>query len=93
VGTYQPRLEPSGIKISDEKALKWLRNGAKPSETVEKLLKISGTWDIFEGNAPEPVAEPESKSEPEPASATDSENEPQAEAAPEPVADVAEAPA
>jgi small subunit ribosomal protein S16 len=47
VGTYQPRLEPSGVTIDDEKVLKWLRNGAKPTEAVEKLLKINGTWDAF----------------------------------------------
>ncbi len=58
VGTYQPRLEPSGVKVDDEKALKWLRNGAKPSETVEKLLKVTGTWEHFEkGTDPEPAAE------------------------------------
>ncbi len=58
VGTYQPRLEPSGIRIDDTKALKWLRNGAKPSETVEKLLKVTGTWDHFQnGTEPAPVAE------------------------------------
>ena len=91
VGTYQPRLEPSGIKINDARALKWLRNGAKPSETVEKLLKISGTWDIFEGRAPEPVAQPEP--EPEPVSATEPQpaTETQSESEPEAAADVAEA--
>ena len=47
VGTYEPRQEPSRIVIDDEKALKWLRNGAQPSETVEKLLKINGTWEQF----------------------------------------------
>lgn len=47
VGTYQPRLEPSGVAIDDEKALKWLNNGAKPTEAVEKLLKINGTWEAF----------------------------------------------
>ncbi len=55
VGTYQPRLEPSGVRIDDLKALKWLRQGAQPSETVEKLLKINGTWDMFTGDAPDPV--------------------------------------
>ncbi len=49
VGQYQPRLEPSGILIDTEKAVKWLRNGAKPTETVEKLLRISGAWDEFTG--------------------------------------------
>ncbi len=47
VGTYQPRQEPSVVLIDDEKALKWLRNGAKPTEAVEKLLKINGTWETF----------------------------------------------
>lgn len=51
VGTYQPRLEPSSIVVDDEKALKWLRNGAQPTEAVEKLLKISGTWASFRGEA------------------------------------------
>jgi len=49
VGTYQPRLEPSGIIIDNDKALKWLRTGAQPTDTVERLLKISGAWDEFKG--------------------------------------------
>ena len=52
VGTYQPRLEPSGLRIDNEKAVKWLRNGAQPTDTVERLLKISGAWDEFQGKAP-----------------------------------------
>ena len=56
VGTYKPRLEPSGINIDNEKALKWLRNGAKPTDTVEKLLKVSGAWDEFTGKAPAAAA-------------------------------------
>ena len=47
VGTYQPRHDPSTILIDDEKVLKWLREGAQPTETVEKLLKINGTWEQF----------------------------------------------
>jgi small subunit ribosomal protein S16 len=56
VGTYQPRLEPSGILVDNEKAVKWLRNGAKPTETVEKLLRISGAWDEFTGTTSAPAA-------------------------------------
>ena len=52
VGTYQPRQDPSVVNIHNEKALKWLRNGAKPTETVERLLKESGAWDEFTGKAP-----------------------------------------
>lgn len=51
IGTYQPRLEPSGILIDGDKALKWLRNGAKPSETVQKLLVATGVWAAFESGA------------------------------------------
>ena len=49
VGTYQPRQDPSVVNIDNEKALKWLRNGAQPTDTVERLLKISGAWDEFKG--------------------------------------------
>jgi small subunit ribosomal protein S16 len=52
IGTYQPRLDPSVINIDNEKAVKWLRNGAQPTETVGKLLKVTGAWDEFKGNAP-----------------------------------------
>ena len=51
VGTYQPRQEPSVVQIDNEKAVKWLSQGAQPTETVEKLLKISGAWDEFKGAA------------------------------------------
>ena len=42
IGTYDPTKDPSEIKIDAEKAKKWLANGAKPTETVAKLLKIAG---------------------------------------------------
>ena len=47
VGTYRPREEPSGIDIDNEKALKWLRQGAQPTDRVQALLKLSGAWDEF----------------------------------------------
>ncbi|MEG3585841.1 MAG: 30S ribosomal protein S16 [Actinomycetota bacterium] len=31
LGTYEPRQEPSVINIENERALHWLRNGAKPT--------------------------------------------------------------
>jgi small subunit ribosomal protein S16 len=48
IGWYNPRTEPSAISINEEKALHWLNNGALPTETVEKLLKITGIWSHFE---------------------------------------------
>jgi small subunit ribosomal protein S16 len=47
LGTYDPRAEPSRIVIDEQKALHWLRQGAQPTERVEKLLKTTGTWDEF----------------------------------------------
>ena len=47
LGTYEPRLEPSGIKIDNEKAIAWLKQGAQPTETVQKLLKVTGAWDEY----------------------------------------------
>ena len=48
VGTYDPRAEPSAITVDNDKAIKWLQNGALPTERVEKLLKVAGTWDEFQ---------------------------------------------
>ena len=39
IGYYDPMKEPVDIKIDDEKAQKWLANGAQPTETVKVLLK------------------------------------------------------
>ncbi|HWC10695.1 MAG TPA: 30S ribosomal protein S16 [Acidimicrobiales bacterium] len=47
LGTYEPRAEPSVVKLDNEKAVAWLRKGAQPTEPVQKLLKISGAWDQY----------------------------------------------
>ena len=39
IGTYNPLTEPSTIKIDLEKAEKWIKNGAQPTDIVKKLLK------------------------------------------------------
>jgi small subunit ribosomal protein S16 len=52
LGFYNPRSEPSVIDIDNEKALGWLRNGAQPTERVQKLLTVSGAWSEFTGQAP-----------------------------------------
>lgn len=48
IGYYNPLTEPKTIKIDSEKAEKWLKNGAKPTETVEKLFKNSGLYNKTE---------------------------------------------
>lgn len=45
LGQYQPLEEPSMVNFNEERALEWLSKGAQPTETVEKLLKISGIWE------------------------------------------------
>lgn len=42
LGYYDPNQEPSVIKFNEEETKKWLQNGAQPTETVAKLLKIAG---------------------------------------------------
>lgn len=42
VGTYNPLANPSEIKFDEEKAKDWLKKGVQPTESVKKLLKISG---------------------------------------------------
>jgi small subunit ribosomal protein S16 len=51
VGTYEPRNEPSVVKIDNAKAVRWLADGAQPTDTVQKLLQISGAWDEFKAAA------------------------------------------
>ena len=49
IGYYHPLNDPSTIVIDDEKALKWLRHGAQPTDVVARLLKITKTMDKFQG--------------------------------------------
>jgi small subunit ribosomal protein S16 len=42
IGTYNPLKDPAEIIIDNEKAQKWLANGAQPTDTVRALLKKSG---------------------------------------------------
>jgi small subunit ribosomal protein S16 len=47
IGRYDPRQEPSLVEIDNERATDWLAKGAQPSETVEKLLNISGAMNTM----------------------------------------------
>ena len=42
VGTYDPTKEDADVKIDEEIALKWLNNGAQPTDTVKSLLSKKG---------------------------------------------------
>jgi small subunit ribosomal protein S16 len=43
LGHYNPLTDPPTIKYNEERALKWLRQGAQPSEPVALILKSGGT--------------------------------------------------
>ena len=61
IGIYNPKTEPSFIRVESERAQYWLGVGAQPSEAVEAIFKASGDWQKFKGEpAPAPlrVAEP-----------------------------------
>ena len=47
VGTYNPITEPAEIKIDEEVAMKWLKDGAIPTDTVRDLLKKQGILEKF----------------------------------------------
>ena len=42
IGRYNPQHDPSLIEIDTDRARAWLANGAQPTHTVSKLLKIAG---------------------------------------------------
>ena len=42
IGYYNPVSEPVQIKINEEKANKWLQNGAQPTDVVKKLFVKAG---------------------------------------------------
>lgn len=49
IGIYEPKAEPSVIKINSERAQHWLSVGAQPTEAVAALLKVTGDWQKFKG--------------------------------------------
>ena len=40
IGTYNPMTNPSEIVLDKEKVEKWIKNGAKPTETVKHLIEM-----------------------------------------------------
>lgn len=42
IGYYDPTTTPATVKIDEEKVLKWLADGAKPSDTVKSILQKQG---------------------------------------------------
>ncbi len=51
IGKYHPTEEPSFIEVDSERAQYWLSVGAQPTEQVTALLKLTGDWGKFKGDA------------------------------------------
>ena len=41
IGTYNPMTEPATIVLDNEKVAEWIKNGAKPTDTVKKLIDVA----------------------------------------------------
>ena len=47
IGTYNPLTKPATVKLNEKVALKWLGQGAIPSDTVKNLFKEAGIMKKF----------------------------------------------
>ena len=47
IGHYDPMTQPETIVIQEEKALRWLHQGAKPTDTTARLLGKAGILEKF----------------------------------------------
>lgn len=48
IGHYNPRTEPSTVKIDEGRLFHWMKHGAQPSDAVRKVLNPLGTWDRWD---------------------------------------------
>ncbi len=42
IGTYDPTKDPAIVKIDEDKAIRWIQNGAQPTDTARSLLRQTG---------------------------------------------------
>src|SRR5262249_11267946 len=95
IGQYRPREEPSFVQVDADKALAWLRKGAQPTESVQKILAVAGVWDTFvkerPGAALTPKSKPKKAAEPKPEAAPAPAGEDKAEAEEAPAAEATDA--
>ncbi|HHX68166.1 MAG: 30S ribosomal protein S16 [Miniphocaeibacter sp.] len=53
IGYYNPLTEPKTVKVDAEKVNKWIKNGAKPTDTVNRLFKNNGVYETKNDNSEE----------------------------------------
>ena len=61
IGTYNPLTKPATVKLNEEVALKWLKEGAIPSDTVKNLFKEAGIMKKFADSKVKPSKKEEKK--------------------------------
>ena len=49
IGNYDPLIDPPRVTLKEEKAMEWLRKGAKPSEAVQRIFNWTGIFEKVEG--------------------------------------------
>lgn len=47
LGQYQPTSAKTQFSVNEERVLEWLKKGAQPTHTTERLLKKTGIWKKF----------------------------------------------
>ena len=47
VGTYNPLIEPAEVKVDSDLTIKWLQNGAIPTDTVKNILSKAGVMEKY----------------------------------------------
>ena len=52
LGTYNPMTDPAEVKVDEDRAMHWLKQGAIPSDTARALLRKVGVWDRFNEGRP-----------------------------------------
>ncbi len=48
IGFYNPVSDPVELKIDEDRAIKWLKDGAQPTDTVRDIFKRSGVYTKME---------------------------------------------
>lgn len=61
IGLYQPKNDPSVIKVDSERAQYWLGVGAQPTEAVVTIFKRTGDWQAFTGEKSESGVQPQAE--------------------------------
>ena len=48
LGFYNPRTEPTTLTVKEDRIFHWMKNGARPTESVEQVFKTAGVLDRWE---------------------------------------------